>query len=194
MLLYKYRPLKKLDRVLDILLHERLFCSYYSELNDPFEGQFRIMFPNAIIGSGGMTHPGAMYPPEYDTAFVDRVRVGSLSATSRDVRMWSHYADGHNGVAIEIDCSGLDVHEVRYRPGLLKVIRDMHLSEPKPELILTGKTKQWDYEEEYRFIQESEFVDVGGRIQRILLGINVSEDATSDRSRQGLYNRGQAAR
>lgn len=40
MILYKYRSLANLEHVLDIILNQRLHCSTYPELNDPFEGLF----------------------------------------------------------------------------------------------------------------------------------------------------------
>ena len=40
MLLYKYRTLSNPESALDILLNQRLHCSRYLELNDPFEGLF----------------------------------------------------------------------------------------------------------------------------------------------------------
>ena len=40
MILYKYKSLADLEHVLDIILYERLHCSTYDKLNDPFEGLF----------------------------------------------------------------------------------------------------------------------------------------------------------
>lgn len=40
MILYKYRSLTNLEHVFDIILNQRLHCSTYPELNDPFEGIF----------------------------------------------------------------------------------------------------------------------------------------------------------
>ena len=40
MILFKFKSLGTLDHVLDILLNDRLYCAPYSNLNDPFEGQF----------------------------------------------------------------------------------------------------------------------------------------------------------
>jgi len=40
MILYKYRSLVNFERILDIILNQRLYCSKYDELNDPFEGLF----------------------------------------------------------------------------------------------------------------------------------------------------------
>ena len=33
----------------------------------------------------------------------DGFRIASLSATPTNFLLWSHYADGHKGVAIEVD-------------------------------------------------------------------------------------------
>ena len=39
--LYKYRSLENLGRILDILLHERLYAANFKNLNDPMEGHYR---------------------------------------------------------------------------------------------------------------------------------------------------------
>ena len=176
LLLYKYRSLQELDLVLDILLNERLYCCPYRKLNDPFEGQFKSFFGSLQIGSGGMLHAGANFETFADVAYVDGVRVASLSATKSDVRMWSHYADGHKCIAIEIDCTGLKVFEVKYRPNLLAYHKGIHTLGPTPQLILTGKSLHWEYEKEYRFIQDEEYVTIAGRIRRVLLGIHVDPE------------------
>lgn len=42
-MLYKYKSAAALLRLLDIVVHERLYCSPYAFLNDPFEGQFKVL-------------------------------------------------------------------------------------------------------------------------------------------------------
>ncbi len=44
MILYKYRSLANFEHVLDIILNQRLYCSTYPELNDPFEGIYRVTY------------------------------------------------------------------------------------------------------------------------------------------------------
>jgi len=49
MILYKYRSLEQFEYVLDILLNERLYCSYYKDLNDPLEGIYASVFSSTIF-------------------------------------------------------------------------------------------------------------------------------------------------
>ncbi len=48
MILYKYRALNSIEYTLDILLKERLYCSPYKDLNDPFEGQLFDAHPKIV--------------------------------------------------------------------------------------------------------------------------------------------------
>jgi len=135
MLLYKYRPLSKLERVLDIAFNERLYCPKYDDLNDPFEGTFLSAFPMVV------TRPGSLFkvrqtksPQRVETLAWDtkKVRVASLSATASDVRMWSLYAEDCKGCAIEIDFAEHleDVHEVQYRETLPEFSTGAHRIAP----------------------------------------------------------------
>ena len=105
-------------------------------------------------------------------------RVCSLSRTPSDMRLWSYYADGHKGVAVEIDFTGFenDVKEIRYcsqleehQPGTLLT------GLVNPIDILSSKTIHWKYEEEYRIIQEDQNYNIAGRITAIYIGIKAHE-------------------
>jgi hypothetical protein len=41
MQLYKFKSASNLLRLLDIVVHDQLYCPLYADLNDPFEGQFK---------------------------------------------------------------------------------------------------------------------------------------------------------
>src|SRR4030042_1235985 len=117
--LYKYRSLANFEHVLDIILNQRLHCSTYPELNDPFEGLFvttrNITGANFKINEAKDLFEGA----------IDKVKICSLSSDLNDVRLWSYYADGHEGIVFEIDFSGLEkrndskvIHQVTYSEKL----------------------------------------------------------------------------
>lgn len=40
-LLYKYRSLSKLERILEIIIDRKLYGALYTEMNDPMEGYFQ---------------------------------------------------------------------------------------------------------------------------------------------------------
>lgn len=186
MLLYKYKGASQLLELLDIAVHERLYCQSYSKLNDPFEGQFRSVTPPDWAAKN-LGFPSRDWPRirggrtvYYDVeALSGGKRVCSLSATPSDVRMWSLYAESHTGVAIEIDFARTEegvVRQVNYVDDFPKFAMSLLENPARPEDVLTCKTSHWDYEMEYRIIREDEYFPVVGQIRRVILGIRASPE------------------
>ena len=177
MKLYKFRSLANFEFVLEIVLNERLYCAHFSDLNDPFEGIYLAVthFPPVLLQTKGTErisskNASSLYEQE------KYCRICSLSADFEDVRLWSHYADGHKGIAIEIDFEGreVDIIPVRYLPELKKYGSTI-LATPFPEQVLTHKTTHWEYEKEFRILQSDKYYPVEGRITAIYLGPRVSK-------------------
>ncbi len=173
MILYKYRSLADFEFVLDIILNQRLHCSAYDELNDPFEGIFlTTLYIKPYL-------PLNVNKNIEDHIFnsKNKIRICSLSSSISDVRMWSHYAAGHRGIAFEIDFSEVvsNIYMVNYSDKLPSFGSTI-LTGPNPHEVLSHKTKHWDYEAEYRVIQENEFFDISNRIKRIYLGSRISKN------------------
>ena len=117
MILYKYRSLANLEHVLDIILNQRLHCSTYPELNDPFEGLFvttttitaadflknKIAIP--LFTKLPIKRQKVNEAKDLSGGAIDKVKICSLSSDLSDVRLWSYYADGHKGIVFEIDFS-----------------------------------------------------------------------------------------
>lgn len=187
MKLYKFRSLQEndLDNTLDILANERLYCALHSTLNDPFEGLFEV-----INWSGGVAR-SPVRPVSYSPSrspcggsssrklstlsdipgLNDDYRVCSLSAEFTDIRMWSHYASGHAGLAIEVDIEASpEVRQVRYLDSL-NTIDSTVARIATAEDVLSCKTYHWGYEKEFRILQKEQFFDVKGRISSIILGV-----------------------
>lgn len=183
MLLYKYRSLSPLEHVLDIIVNQRLYCAPYEHLNDPFEGQFQTTLSAPMFFRAGsrVGEPLVRYKQRKsipDLALqTNKTRVCSLSSSPTDVRMWSLYADGHKGIAFELDFSGIDEHakQVRYTETLPEFGTTI-LGGAYPEEVLTCKTNHWEYEKEYRIIGSDPFFRVEGRIRRIIAGHRTSEE------------------
>ena len=186
--LYKFRSFEGLEFLLDIILNERLFCSLYTNLNDPFEGMFV-----SIVNSFRSFRPGIPKPPhaipykEKKYKSIDELpldlsgsRICSLSSDCNDVRLWAHYADSQRGIAIQIrfDDSNLNLHEVRYSEAFPEFegrnIKNLDIND-----ILTCKTNHWQYESEYRVINHQEFYSIKDRISAVYLGPRV-EDKRKD--------------
>jgi hypothetical protein len=111
---------------------------------------------------------------------IDTVKICSLSSDLNDVRLWSYYANGHRGVVFEIDFSGLEkTYEVKYFEELPRGSITL-LGQPSPHELLSRKTKHWEFESEYRIIDENKHLEEGkffgikGRIKAIYLGTRTS--------------------
>jgi len=170
--LYKFRSLKQFEYVLDILLNERLYCPHYKDLNDPLEGLYESIFSSFIFGikTGFKTYK-ELEDEIYDT------RICSLSSTLSDIRMWSHYADGHKGIVIEIETSNkTKIKKVKYNTSLPKFgttfLGSLGISE-----VLENKTYHWDYEEEYRIIGNDKYFDITNKIKSVYCGIRTPEES-----------------
>ena len=182
--LYKFRSLDELEFVLDIILYERLYCSLYTNLNDPFEGMFV-----SIVNSFRSMRPGPPRPPHaipvkekkyksIDDLPIDlsNTRICSLSSDCNDVRLWAHYADSQRGVAIQIKCPDSDskLHQVLYSETFPefehKNSNSLNISD-----ILIRKTKHWQYESEYRIINHEEFYSIKDKISAIFLGPRIED-------------------
>lgn len=185
MKLYKYRSLENFEFVLDIILNERLHCTKYQNLNDPFEGLFfSIIYPRREYGGlpSLISERKTLKSLQDLSIFINRRKICSLSATLKEVRLWSHYADKHKGIAIEIDFPNElpSVHEVTYVDELREyedgVTFLTSLTGPTPEEVLSFKTMHWEFEKEYRIIQKEEFFSIAGRISAIYAGIRTSDN------------------
>jgi hypothetical protein len=166
MKLYKFRSLatkKEKERVYNTLQTGEFHLSNWKELNDPMEGVFYY-----ITSSDNLE---IIENLKFDKL---KQRICSFSKTFYNLLLWSHYADGHKGIAIEIEID-------RKNPNLNKVIYEskiptfQDLSSIQAIEILTKKIKKWNYEKEYRFIDEVEKYIIG-EIRTVYFGIRCSEN------------------
>ena len=166
------------------LVHSRLYCSKYLDLNDPFEGLFsetihiplqeRAKFPFFTLpDSFAVTK--SVNELFFDSK--DKVRICSLSSSLADVRLWAYYADGNRGIALKIDFSGLEsyIHEVIYSKELPSYGYTL-LTAPNPIEVLTRKTNHWRYESEFRVIHEGQYFDITDRLRAIYVGSRIREN------------------
>lgn len=160
--LYKYRGLDNFKNFVDIILKNRLYAAQYKDLNDPMEGQYYY-------------HRGELNRTIRDKILEEKgtLRILSLSRVNNNQLMWSHYADGHKGVAIgvRIDQTEYDVQPIEY-DGIV-TIRSSDYNGQTAREILRHKLEVWSYEEEVRVFQRNQmFIDV--KIEEIILGQRVS--------------------
>lgn len=197
MLLYKFKSAQNARYALDIAIHQRLYCARYSDLNDPFEGQYRALIGDPSRGFGSLFSHGfghqvsrVAYFELAKSPLDGPSRVCSLSAEWQDVRMWAHYADSSQGLAFEfeIDPAEPELHQVAYVDALPKLNFGL-LGLPNTIDALTCKSTHWRYESEWRFISDREYIELPGQLRRILLGSRISaefRDAVLELSAPGI--------
>ncbi len=163
MLLYKYRSIDNLWNSLDIIINQRVWCSEWEALNDPLEGRYHSDFDNRF--------------DEIVNAHRDQWRICSLSNSLDNFLLWSHYASGHKGIAIEIDIpeDNFDLSKVHYAP-FSPVFTDISESLRDHRNLFEIKTPEWIYEKEYRILSKEKFYTLPNVIKRIYLGHNVQAD------------------
>lgn len=162
-MLYKYRGIKNFKFFVDIILNNRLWAASYKDMNDPMEGYYY--------------YPKGEYSEEIIGRIKnekERMRIVSLSRSYQIPLMWSHYAEGHRGVAIgvDIDRTEYDIRRIEYTgPAYLQ---DEIYRNWTPKQILSRKFEFWKYEEEERvFISEGNYVSA--RVQEVITGQQMAD-------------------
>jgi hypothetical protein len=185
MKLYKYQPLENLWRVLDIVHNSRLFCAHWDKLNDPYEGRYEIwLHKDEEILREGMTNT----IEEKKKAW----RIAALSADPTHILLWSHYANGHKGVAVEVDIPRNHeyLRKVRYYPyWYTPVFSETSQTEYTMRHLFEEKGLEWAYEREYRIITEKEFFLLSKPVTRVLVGPK-AEDHQIDILKKAVWRKG----
>lgn len=161
-ILYKYKSLANFRHFADIILKQRLYTSKYKDLNDPMEGQYyyRTGELNENIRSKLLQEKG-------------EIRLCSLSRVRNNQLMWSHYANGHRGVAIGVNIidSNCTIRPIEYNG--LSLIKNQDFNDKTAFEILSHKLEVWNYEEEVRaFIKNKHYIDV--QVKAVITGISMS--------------------
>lgn len=130
---------------LQAIKNQRLKVAIIEELNDPFE-----------LLSPDLTNRNLRYRFLHWKKDISK-KFGFLccSNTLNEPLLWSHYADKHKGVALELEVDNTNIMEVKYRKTRLRLdIEKIKISGGFSESLALklGKTKyiKWKYEQEYR--------------------------------------------
>jgi hypothetical protein len=156
---FKYRGLSNESFFIDILLNKRLYSAKLRELNDPMEGHYY--------------HNPELYS-DLNISDIKKIqnslRICSLSKTLNNTLLWSHYADGHRGLALGIELkSKNNICPLKYGSSYLSL--DPYCATTAIK-ILSHKEKDWSYEKEVRvFSKRRKFIEVNIRI--IVLGMKM---------------------
>ncbi len=138
---YKYRDLSNAWPTLDILVNRRLFLAPLDSLNDPME--FKLNQAKAVIESvfkghflqpvndsderiieiarmADMIADGDRFSSSGDLSLAlladPYSRVCSLSVNPYSMTMWSHYANGHQGVCLEFELAVGTDYKIPFAP------------------------------------------------------------------------------
>lgn len=170
MLLYKYKSLENIWHVLDMVINQRLYCCSWQELNDPLEGRYEI-----YLGKKSKKIESIMQGRIEEAR--NALRIASLSKDVTNFLMWSHYANGHKGIAVEVEISEDDpgLYEVTYSP-FSSVFTEKEQTGLNMQHLFSAKTEEWTYEEEYRVITSNKHFKLSEPVKRIYLGPQVPRE------------------
>lgn len=159
---YKYRSLKNLQFILDILVNQRLYASKFMDLNDPMEGMFTY---------------GENEIPDWILKVIasekNNMKILSLCEAPNNMLMWSHYSDGHSGIVlgVELADSALNIDPIEY-------VDDFNLNINQDDIakaLLVRKHAAWRYEKEIRvFVKKKSFVSIV--VKELIFGIKTDNE------------------
>lgn len=161
--LYKFGSFNEFTR--DIIITEEFFFSDWEKMNDPMEGLFQY-------------YKEEHSQNEIDALYSEKNKYG-ISCFSKDyseILMWSHYADNHNGVCIEVeiddelcDKNSIIVKDVEYATNVQMLLSNDGTTPYSIEL-LSKKITKWKYEKEVRvFCNKKNSLHKIGKIKNILI-------------------------
>jgi hypothetical protein len=167
---YKFRSSTNIEFALDILLNRRLFCSDWRELNDPMEGMF-------VYSTHGRESHAQRVVKGIGSA-KSRYKVCSLSRDFQSHLLWAHYANGFDGLAIEVDLpdDNQDIRQVEYRGVFAFLDMDQVVDEDDAaRRILYSKYNEWSYEEEVRILSSENYYQLERPIRRVIAGPRMNQ-------------------
>ena len=168
---YKFRSSEQMGFIFDILLNKRLYCSSWKDLNDPMEGMFTYQYKSNEESEVEKKVKGIIESKK-------KYKICSLSSIYDNHLLWAHYANGFDGVAIEIELqdSNEKVKPLDYERGVFANI-DISQNPSEDQAaqdILFSKNKVWEYEKEIRILHDSDFF-YEFKITRVIAGHRIEE-------------------
>ncbi len=163
--IYKFMFINDFSR--NVLRSNKFYFGDWKNMNDPMEGYFTYD-PDEII-----QHNLDDLKDKKNT-----YGICCFSNTYNQILMWSHYADNHQGICIEIEIdkklcrnNKIDIQEIKYVKNIENIVgNNVELLDAKG--LLSKKIDIWKYEKEIRlFCIGKKTTHKIGKITRILLGI-----------------------
>tara|TARA_B100002049_G_C16082512_1_gene377909 strand:- start:1980 stop:2471 length:492 start_codon:yes stop_codon:yes gene_type:complete len=132
-------------------------------LNDPSEGRYESNFGNIFDTNVNVRR--------------DEWRICALSHSIDNFLLWSHYASGHKGIAIEINIptDNPDLSKVHYSP-FSPIFTDISESMKDHKNLFEIKAEEWSYGQEYRIIYKGNFFGLPNPVRKIYLGHKIPQE------------------
>lgn len=166
--LYKYKSMNNLKRVLEMIRDNRLYAPTIDELNDAKEGAF-------VYPSGTSPTERAQF-----MRMLKNTHTCSLSRLKNNGHMFAIYGDSHKGCCIELSVTARKWEKVNvvYSDNIphISSVDQSSLSE-----VLMVKSKQWGDEEEVRYFRyrgkDTVFTNyLSVRVHRVMFGVKVDKN------------------
>lgn len=165
---YKFKGADQIPHAFDIIFNSRLYCADWSNLNDPMEGMFAYSYKAGANRDEDIKDTVARIIQEKK-----QLRVCSLSETMDCHLLWSHYASGFTGMAIEVELpdDSPAVRMVNYRGVFAGVRLDGRVNAQEvAEEILGSKYSEWAYEREIRVLHKERFFQLAAPVRHVIAG------------------------
>ena len=202
--LFKYKPINQFT--LDIIANERIFYPLSELFNDPFDTKCSFKKNSAIVQSldpdkiekyfpGEKASDIIAYTPKDLSPNIDTFKsklknfgILSLAENAKDILMWSHYADEHKGICIELERSeGNELGNIKITRKVIytknypslnsKVLLTATKTESSLKRVLYTKSEHWTYEQEWRTFKPigGKVYPIPGKIKSITFGVRSSD-------------------
>lgn len=164
--LFKYRSIAEHSRkyTARIITENRIYYASPNQFNDPFDCQFSITMDGAPLNEYGLSKNDelkALAMSKLCEETNNEFAVLSLSKINDNLLMWSHYAESHTGICLELEFQTSEkLHQVQYsdeRPqfffaDIREQDRNVERYSNSIMSTLTTKASHWAYEKEWRCI------------------------------------------
>lgn len=169
---YKFRSSSQIAYAFDIIINQQLHCSDWKDLNDPMEGMYA--YSNGLKSDRNIIEERLKGIRNAKREY----KICSLSYTFDSHLLWAHYAGGFDGVAIEVELpdNNPNIKEVEPR-GVFAYIdmENFNSEEEAARTILFSKYHEWEYEQEVRILNTSEWYELDSPVKRVIAGSRMNE-------------------
>ncbi len=164
MKLYKFRSLankKEFNEVKKIIKTGKFYFSDWDKMNDPMEGYFSCLETEEweIIANKIAQEK-------------NKYKICSFADSWKNILMWSHYADNHKGICIEVKVpeDKDKIKEIIYVETITE-IQELIGNDDIAKEILRRKIDLWEYEKEIRVFKKSKELHEVGEITAVYFGL-----------------------